>query len=235
MAAEEKPAAGEARPRRHRPAPGLLGEVRYWLYFLSWILARVVFYALFGLRLRGRENVPAEGGVVVASNHQSFLDPIIIGIALGPWRQVHYMARDSLFVGPFGWLIRTYNAFPVRRGRADREALAEARRRLSRGLPVLVFPEGTRSADGRLGRVKAGAARLALDAGVPLLPCYIHGAYRAWGRGKKFFRPIRGMRVYVGRPIETAGYGRDRAGRQALCAELAKALARLEGRAYSGG
>ena len=222
-------------PRRpHRPAPGIPGEVRYWLYFFSWILARVVFFILFGLRLRGTENIPARGGLLIASNHQSFLDPIIVGIALGPWRQVHYMARDTLFVGPFGWLIRIYNAFPVRRGGADHRALKEARARLEAGLPVLVFPEGTRSRDGRLQKIRPGAAQIALSCRVPVLPCFIHNAYRAWPRGKKFFRPIRGMRVYLGKVIDTGAYSDDRAGRRALTDDIARALAELQERAYSG-
>jgi len=225
---------GEPKPRHDRPVPGILGELRYWLYFFSWILARSVFYVLFGLRLRGTSNVPKEGGLVIASNHQSFLDPIIVGIALGPWRQMHYMARDTLFVGPFGWLIRAYNAFPIRRGRADRGALAEAEKRVGWGLPLLVFPEGTRSVDGKLQRVKAGAARLALNTGAAVVPCYIHGAHRAWGKGRKFFRPIRGMRVFLGEPIESRNFKADRKGREELRVEMAKALARLEELAYSG-
>lgn len=217
--------------RPSRPAPGIAGELRYWLYFFSWILVRVVFFMLFGLRLRGRQHLPAAGGFVVASNHQPFLDPIIAGIAVGPWRQAHYMARDTLFVGPFGWLIRAYNAFPVKRGRADRDALREAQRRLRAGLPVLVFPEGTRSPDGRLQQVKAGATRLAQAAGVPVLPCYIHNAYRAWPRGGRFFRPIRGMRVFLGEPLDGTRFPSDRAGREQFRQELAKALADLKARA----
>lgn len=222
-----------AAARRHRPVPGVLGEVRYWLYFFSWILVRVVFYVLFGLRLRGTRNIPVKGGLVIASNHQSFLDPIIVGIALGPRRQVHYFARDTLFLGPFGWLIRAYNAFPVKRGGADRKALHAAQERLEGGLPVLVFPEGTRSSDGKLQKIKAGAARLALNSGVDVLPCYICGAHRAWGRGRRFFRPIRGMRVYLGEAIKSSGYSRDRQGREELRKEIAKALAALEEKAYS--
>ncbi|MBN1807434.1 MAG: 1-acyl-sn-glycerol-3-phosphate acyltransferase [Planctomycetes bacterium] len=219
--------------RLDRPQPGVFGELRYRLYQASWYFARAMFYVLFGLRLRGRENVPAEGGFLVASNHQSFLDPIIIGLVVGPRRQIHYMARRTLFSPALGWLIRLYNAFPIERSKADFKALTAAQQRLEAGIPVLVFPEGTRTPDGRLQKVRSGAARLALSGGVPVLPCYIHGAHRAWGKGKKFLRPIRGMRVTLGEAIMPEGAADSRSARNELTEKLRKALAALEEEAYS--
>jgi 1-acyl-sn-glycerol-3-phosphate acyltransferase len=219
--------------RLDRPSPGFFGELRYWLYYVSWVVARSVFYVLFGLRLEGKKHVPKSGGFIVASNHQSLLDPIIVGIAVGPRRQLHYMARKTLFFPPLSWLIRLYNAFPIERGGADFEALEAAEARVRAGLPVLVFPEGTRTCDGRLQRVRSGAARLALATGAPVVPCYIHGSFRAWPRGKKFLRPVRGMRVTLGEPIMPEGKADSKRDRDAFTERLQNALAAMEAEAYS--
>jgi len=223
----------QAGSRLDRPQPGWFGEFRYWLYFASWHVCRVLFYVLFGLRLRGRENVPKSGGFIIGSNHQSFLDPILIGLVAGPKRQTHYMARKTLFFWPLRWLINLYNAFPIERDKADFKALAMAEARIKAGLPVMVFPEGTRTRDGKLGRVRSGAARLSLATGAPIIPCYIYGAFRAWPRGKAFPRPIRGMVVRLGAPVYPEGSADSRSARNALTEKLRIALAAMEAEAYS--
>ncbi|HHN47118.1 MAG TPA: 1-acyl-sn-glycerol-3-phosphate acyltransferase [Planctomycetes bacterium] len=232
-ACELSGAAYRAGCRLDRPCPGIIGELRYRLYFFTWYFCRALFYVLFGLRLRGRESVPRSGGFIIACNHQSFMDPVIAGLVAGPRRQIHYMARRTLFFPPFSWLIRTYNAFPIERSRGDFSALENAAARLRAGLPVLVFPEGTRTPDGKLQKVRSGAARLSLAAGVPILPCYIHGAYRAWPRTRMFFRPIRGMEVSVGEPLQPEGKSASRSDREKLTARLQNALAAMEADAYS--
>lgn len=168
------------------------------LYFFCRQLARMLCAALFRFRAYHLRRVPASGAALFVSNHQSYLDPALAGIALA--RVIHFMARRSLFVGPLGWLIRGVHAFPVERDRADLPAMRQAIDLLRAGKSVMVFPEGTRSPDGRLGRVRPGAALFARRAGVPIVPVYIDGSYRAWPRQQWVPHPGT-VRVWYGAPV----------------------------------
>jgi 1-acyl-sn-glycerol-3-phosphate acyltransferase len=162
-------------------------------------VARVLFVTAFRIRVYGRAHLPRRGGVLVVSNHQSYLDPILA--AVGMPRPYHPMARASLFrFAPFAWLIRSLHAFPVKRGSADLTAIREALRRLKGGAVVLVFPEGTRTRDGSIRRLQAGPVLLARRAGVPILPVVIDGAFEAWPRTRLLPRP-HPIRVACGRPL----------------------------------
>jgi len=178
---------------------------RAWYAVLQQV-ARVLFVVVFRIRVYGRSRLPRRGGVLVVSNHQSYLDPILA--AVGMPRPFHPMARRSLFrFAPFAWLIRSLHAFPVRRGSADMGAVREALRRLKGGAVVLVFPEGTRTRDGSIGRLHAGPVTLARRAGVPILPIVIDGAFEAWPRSRPVPLP-HPIRVACGRPVsaeEAAG------------------------------
>lgn len=133
-------------------------------------------------------HVPRDGGVILASNHQSFLDPVLVAVPLH--RGVTFMARDTLFrFFPFRLLISSLGAFPVQRGTADLGAMREAIRRLEAGQALLVFPEGTRTKDGRVGRMRAGIGLLASRARVPVVPVRISGAFESWPRSSKLPRP----------------------------------------------
>ncbi|HDY65540.1 MAG TPA: 1-acyl-sn-glycerol-3-phosphate acyltransferase [Phycisphaerae bacterium] len=142
---------------------------------------RIVTSLLWGQRVFNRHYEPATGGVVYVSNHQSFLDPILITNAL--CRPGNYMARETLFRKPwFRALIESVNTFPVRRGRADIGALKEAMRRLRDNRTVVVFPEGTRTYDGRIGAFLPGVALLCQRAAQWTVPVVIDGAFEAWPR-----------------------------------------------------
>jgi 1-acyl-sn-glycerol-3-phosphate acyltransferase len=142
-------------------------------------------------------HVPGNGGVLLVCNHQSFLDPVIATCALH--REGSYMARDTLFAsGPFTQLIRYLNAFPVKRGMADLGAVKETLRRLRNGELITVFPEATRTPDGSILPMQPGAVAIARKAGVPIVPCLIDGAYKAWPRQQKF--PLPGYIRVVYRP-----------------------------------
>ena len=149
------------------------------------------FCLLFlGVRVYGRRNVPAEGGVLLVCNHQSFFDPVLATMALN--REGNYMARDTLFRNPwFGRLIASVNAFPIRRSAADMRALKETMRRLKNGRVVVTFPEGTRSRDGEIGRFLPGGAAVALKAEAVIVPVLIEGADRSWPRRRKLPVPAR--------------------------------------------
>ena len=162
-------------------------------------VCQVLGSAAFGVRCFGQHNVPAFGGALLASNHQSFLDPMLAGLGLS--REVHYMARDSLFRNwAFGWLIRSLNAFPVKRSTADLAAIKEALRRLKRGQLVLLFGEGTRTQDGRIAPLQPGIIMLARKAKVPVIPVVIDGAFEAWPRHHKLWR-FEDIRTKYGQPM----------------------------------
>lgn len=146
--------------------------------------------------VKGITNVPTSGACILASNHASYLDPMVIGAAIQ--RNISYMARASLFKGIFGPFMLSVLAFPVKRGSADRGALKEAMRRLKAGMPVVVFPEGTRGAE--LRKPLAGVGFLALKAGVPIVPVYIRGTNKALPRGACLIRPHKVV-IRFGKPF----------------------------------
>jgi 1-acyl-sn-glycerol-3-phosphate acyltransferase len=171
---------------------------RLWYGFLKRLLqlGGVLFY---GIRHEGRENIPASGGVLVVSNHQSHFDPPIVGI--GCPRRMNYLARDTLFrFAPFGWLIHSVGAIPIDREGVGLQGIKESLRRLKRGEMVLIFPEGTRTRDGEIAPFKPGFTVLASRSGASILPVAVDGAYAAWPRDQKF--PGLGViRVRYGRPL----------------------------------
>ncbi len=169
------------------------------LYYLGCCLFRAVFRILCLWVVEGQENVPAKGGVILAPNHTSYLDPPLVGSAVS--RPVYFMAKRELFSVPIlGWLIRRTHAFPVSRGAADRQALKKAQELLQKGEVLVVFPEGTRSPNGCLQEAEIGLALIAARAGAPVVPIAIVGSNRALPRSSPFFRPAK-IKVRIGPPI----------------------------------
>jgi 1-acyl-sn-glycerol-3-phosphate acyltransferase len=174
------------------------------LWKLAQVLCRVVTSVMFDLKVYGAGNVPQAGGVLLVTNHESHLDPVLIGVQLR--RPISYLAKSELFANPFfGWLIRNLYAFPVRQGAGDVGAMKETISRLKEGHLLNIFPEGSRSPDGNFLPVEAGVALVVRRAGVPVVPCVVEGAYEAMPRGKKL--PIaKPIRVMYGEPIDMAGW-----------------------------
>jgi len=132
--------------------------------------------ALSGWEVHGREHVPKTGAVIVASNHISFWDPLLVGTAA--MREQHFLAKEELFRGPLGWLIRSFNAIPIRRGMADLSGLAKARDVLRAGRSLILFPEGTRQRDGELRAARPGLGMLAVGSDALVVPTSIMGSNR---------------------------------------------------------
>jgi 1-acyl-sn-glycerol-3-phosphate acyltransferase len=156
------------------------------------------------LEVEGWENVP-QGACIFASNHQSMLDPPLIGSCLP--REISFIARRSLFDNPvFGAVIRACHSIPVDRGEADIGAIRVALAALAEGRGLLIFPEGTRSQDGVIGEAKAGAGLLACKSGAPVVPIHIRGARDVLPRGALF--PVGGarLRVRFGKALGPADY-----------------------------
>jgi glycerol-3-phosphate dehydrogenase (NAD(P)+) len=165
-----------------------------------WIVRAFLQPALqiyFRLGRMGRQHIPAKGGVLLASNHRSFLDPFVIGCCLR--RPIFFVAKQELFKNPLvGWFLNCLGAFPIRRGESDEEAMKTARALLDRGDAVVIFPEGTRIRTGTLGKAKRGVGRLALEAGVPVVPIAVLGSERA--RRGYVVRPVK-VKLRFGRPL----------------------------------
>ena len=163
--------------------------------------------------VEGLEHIPSEGSFLLASNHLSFIDPPALGCRLP--RNLHYFARDTLFKGPLGCLIRSLNSIPVNRSQLDLGTLRRVLRILSDGHPLLVFPEGTRSENGLLGEGKKGIGMLLAKSKVPVLPARIFGSYEIMGKGKSFPRIGRRLRLRYGplrefNELDPGGKGGDR-------------------------
>jgi 1-acyl-sn-glycerol-3-phosphate acyltransferase len=165
-----------------------------FLYGLFMLVLKPILRLLFRMHISGAENVPATGPVVIAPNHKSFYDSFFIAVALK--RRVHFMGKAELFVGVRGRLFLALGGFPVKRGESDSEAIATAQAILARGDILSLFPEGTRVRDPEaLGTPKRGAARLAIEAGAPMVPAAITGTEK-----RKLPLPRR-VQVSFGEPI----------------------------------
>jgi 1-acyl-sn-glycerol-3-phosphate acyltransferase len=188
-----------------------------------------VFFRLFNRwEVTGRSSFPTTGGVLIVANHTSYADPPIVGAACP--RPVNFMAKAELFDLPIlsGFIRRTH-AFPVRRGVPDRAALRRAVRLLRDGGVLLVFPEGTRSHDGRLKSFEIGAAFLALSAGAQVVPCAIVGADRLLPRGRPVLLPAK-LSLHFGPPLDLSdlsGEPLTRGALQQASDRMAAALRRL--------
>lgn len=170
------------------------------LYTIIRNIARLLCIIYFRLKATGVENIPKKRGFVLASNHSSFLDPVVLAAA-SP-RQLHFMAKDDLFKVPFlGWLISLLNAFPVKRGRQSSEAFKEAVKRLREREALLIFPEGRRRDRDVFSQAKGGVGLLALKAEVPIIPALIEGADAAMPKGIIFPRPAH-IKVHFGHSID---------------------------------
>ena len=167
---------------------------------VSYLIVFPIFRFLFRGQTVGISNLPKTGGVVVASNHGSHLDPPILGHALG--RPVAFMAKSELFSIPIlSFIISACGAYPVKRGAGDREALRTASNRLKEGFATGVFLDGTRQENGRVNDPKAGAALLAARTGCPILPVAIVNSYRAFPKGS-FFPRFVSIHLKVGELIQ---------------------------------
>lgn len=171
---------------------------RLWQAFLKF-LARLTAVTVFHIRRRGERLMPPTGGGLVMSNHQSNLDPVIIGLCCE--RRLNYVARQTLLTfAPLRWLLNSLDAIPIDRDGIGLGGLKETLRRLKRGELVLLFPEGTRTRDGEVQSIKPGFCALARRAEVPLVPVAMDGAFDAWPRQRSFPRPAT-IHVQFGEPI----------------------------------
>jgi 1-acyl-sn-glycerol-3-phosphate acyltransferase len=162
------------------PSPQSAGSMRLYYRCLRFA-AQFIFTTYFHGRVFGLRNVPNEGPVLLACNHQSFGDPVCVTLALH--REGNFMARDTLFVKPmFKRLIESLNAFPVKRGAPDVGAVKELLRRLKQGKLIVIFPEATRTRDGSISEINANSLAIARKANAAIVPTVVDGAFESWPR-----------------------------------------------------
>ena len=210
--------ATRARTRRaRRSRPGRNPERGY---LIAAAVVKPLMRAWFRIRLEGRDHIPEAGPVILASNHRSNMDPVLLAAAVR--RPVVFMAKAELFVGPLGWILRWIGQFPVRRGGIDREALRHTEAVLARGSMLGLFPEGTRG-DGSFAAVHPGLAYIVVRQRCPVLPVAIFGTERVRRRfgWLPFASPVR---IVIGPPIELPRSTGDRAARRAASEVLRRRL-----------
>lgn len=171
-------------------------------YRIGWTCFRVMYATYFRWRVFDAENVPLDGGVILASNHSSFLDPPLVGSGLK--RDINYLARESLFRFPgIGALLRSWNAVPVDRDGGGARGLKTILDRLLAGNAIILFPEGTRTKDGRLQPARSGIGLTVIKSTAPVVPVRVFGTFEAYGRQHKLPRPYR-VAVRYGKPLDFA-------------------------------
>lgn len=168
-------------------------------YRIGWTFFRVMFATYFRWRVFGAEHVPLKGGVILASNHASYLDPPLVGSGLK--RDINYLARASLFRFPImGSVLRSWNSVPVDRDGGGAKGLKIILDRLLAGGGIILFPEGTRTTDGKLLAARSGIGLTVIKSTAPVVPVRVFGTFEAYGRHHKFPRPRR-VAVKYGRPM----------------------------------
>lgn len=176
-------------------------------YRLAQRLCRLLFTVVYRWRVLHRDRVPLDGPLLIVSNHQSHFDPPAIGSPLR--RSTTFLARDSLFRGPFGLLIRILGATPIRRDESDTAAMKRAIELLRGGHAVLAFPEGTRTPDGTIKPFKRGIAVLIKRAKCRVLPVGVEGAFNAWPKGDRPHIGARRIAICYGDPIDSEELMKD--------------------------
>jgi 1-acyl-sn-glycerol-3-phosphate acyltransferase len=174
-----------------------------FVYYLGWSFFRLAFRFYFGWRVEHPQRVPLSGPVILASNHASFLDPPLVGAGIK--RGVNYLARKSLFRFPgIGWLLRKWQSVPVDRDGGGAGGLKAILDRLQSGGAILLFPEGTRTLDGKLQPARSGIGLTVIKSNAPVIPVRVLGTYDAYGKRHTIPRPKR-VAVIYGPPLNFEG------------------------------
>ena len=167
-------------------------------YEFSVAVIRFLLRLLTRWRVNGKENMAGQGSMLVVANHINLIDPILIGVSFD--RKIAFMAKEELFRSRFlSRLLRSYNVFPVYRGKLDRGAIRQAKQALASGWPLLMFPEGMRSKNARLQSALSGPALIASRSGAPIIPVGVAGTEKIKGAAWLFRRPE--LIVNIGRPF----------------------------------
>jgi 1-acyl-sn-glycerol-3-phosphate acyltransferase len=168
-------------------------------YRLGWIFFRTIFKIYFRWRVYNPERVPLQGGVILAANHASYIDPPLVGA--GVRRMINFLARETLFHVPvLAAILRSWKVVPVDRDAGTGRGLKTILNRLADGGAIILFPEGTRTRDGNFQLARSGIGLTVIKSSAPVVPVRVFGTYEAYGRMRKFPRPMR-LQVKYGEPL----------------------------------
>ena len=156
------------------------------IYWIVYFLTKVVSWLLFPFTAYETRYIPRQGAFILASNHISNLDPVLLGIC--SVRRINFMAKIELFKGALGFILTRLGSFPIKRGQADLGAMKEALKRLKDGRVILIFVEGTRRISNEPSKAQAGAGFIAMKSGVPIVPVYVKGTNQVMAPGTKFLK-----------------------------------------------
>ncbi|MFC1932045.1 lysophospholipid acyltransferase family protein [Chloroflexota bacterium] len=169
-----------------------------WFYYVARLMVRVILLLLTRWQIKGRENMPRQGSLLVVANHLNLADPPLLSVSID--RKAIFMAKEELFRSRFSsYFVGGFGAFPVHRGQLDRKALRQARKVLAEGLALVMFPEATRSKNAQLQPAFPGSALIALRSGAPILPVGITGTEKIKGATWWLRRPQ--ITVNIGHPF----------------------------------
>lgn len=196
-----------------------------WIFFF---IARL----FFKFKVFGGENIPKEGGIIIASNHISYLDIPFLGC--GICRRVDFVGKSELFRNRVvGYIFKRLGAFPIRRGSTDRGAISEAVKRVREGRVIVIYPEGTRSKDGKLSDPKRGIGMVVALSGAIVIPSFILGTDRVLPRGARWVR-FNPVRIYLGSPLDFSSLINLKKGRElytGISEEIMRGIGDLEAKA----
>lgn len=196
------------------------------IYQFSTRILKLFLLIWHRLHIRGGDNIPDHGGVLLASNHASFLDPPVVAVAYRA-RPIHFLARNTLWKSKLGsWWMDSVGCIPVSRGTGDMRALRLMIKALKEGKVVSMFPEGTRSEDGELQQAKGGVGFIIEKSGCVVVPAYIDGSYKAHPKGSKLIKPIK-LTLTFGKPITQEDFQSLGAGREAYDKHAALIMERI--------
>jgi len=203
------------------------------IYLVSWILSVIVLRFNFRIKVFGRENAPG-GAFMFVSNHESYLDPLLLGIALPSWRWFYYLAKKDLFDKPLkSWYLKKIHALPLDR-EGDVSTVKLVVKMIRSGKSFIFFPEGTRSRGEGLRQAKPGVGFIAAKAGVPVLPAYIEGAYKAMPEDSGSVVKRSRINVFIGKPLEFVNADNSsKEAYQKISDEIMHSIAQLKD-AYAG-
>jgi len=201
------------------------------VYFVSRTIFKITLNLFFKFKVIGKENIPAKGSFIIATNHASYMDPPVIGAALR--KRLRFVTSDHLYNKKFALLwYEAMGCIKVKRDEPDHRAIKKMLNCLKRGEPVGIFPEGTRSEDGRVQEPQLGIGFLALKSQSPVLPCFIKGTSKALPKGSKDFASS-AVSIYIGKPIETREFkyeGDKKEGYRLFAKKIMHNIAQLEKR-----
>ncbi len=192
-------------------------------YKIFKVLCRFWFGLIFRTQVIGAENIPKSGAFILAANHVSNWDPPFLGTFIE--REVCYMGKEELFKNPvMAWVCRSLHVFPVKRGAADKTAIKTAVKILKEGKCLGIFPEGTRSKTGKLGKAEAGVSLIAAMTKAPIIPAAIVNTEKIFSRAEKFPR----LAVVYGTPMKFTGSTKDRDALNDFAQSIMNEIAKLK-------